>query len=648
MALLDFIAEQNRAFRAQDDKYLRSYTYFFELRVPRSVVGADGPAVFIYPLIIPPESYRMSEPFTVEKTMTNGSGLWVEESGIIARELTLSGTTGWKPRAFPKNMVSANAEGVQLPSAGRSFSRKQVFKVLEELSGQRHFQFLQDAVFRTYGDLKRDPSTAAETELFFHNPKDDEHWRVHPMSFNTSREASSQNLYKYDIVLLCSEGAEENRQSPGEDASVLDALKNANLMLHYAVSLVVGSLTDLAGVQDEIRRNIQGLGTVLDDVAAIASATSSFLSGTAQFISTGGAIVSSPLRAGNTVTRSFIQVPFAFVEETLSGMGQVLDAYHESVVLGSGVDVDGSVLNSLRRLGDGLDAIASYPDRFLPPVNSVLQQFQDRQDLSTSRTSAQLALAASSAPPQTLVSFSQLGTALLPGDAVRASDELGLGRFLPRFQSAHGRIIASGDTLANLAAQYLGDARQWKFLAVFNDLAPPYISQSGLPGTLAVGDTILIPSTAPPQEAVGVPGILGVAADASNEERVLGTDLKLVSDINGAYDWVVDLEGGSIDATLVAGVANLQQGLRSRLITEQGSDVLYKTLGVGRVVGIGLTAVDLDTARITLVSGVQADPRVAGVRRVEFQNGPPDDALFVEMDVEVRGLARSEKIVVQK
>ena len=111
MGLLELQRELSRQVRAgQDDKYLRRFVYFFELRVPPSV-AKGATSTFIYPLIIPPENYRMSEPFEVTQTYTNGAGLWLEENGVVARTINLRGTTGFKPRAFPKVGKASGASG---------------------------------------------------------------------------------------------------------------------------------------------------------------------------------------------------------------------------------------------------------------------------------------------------------------------------------------------------------------------------------------------------------------------------------------------------------------------------------------------------------------------------------------------------------
>lgn len=624
MNVLELAKEQQRQQHAVgDDKYLRQFVYYFELRIPPQVAKGSTQS-YIYPLIIPPESYRMSEPFAVEKTPTNYGGLWVEESGILWRELTLSGTTGWKPRRLPKLVPASTSATVAVPYEGKSHSRSQTFVVAEALSGQRHFQFLQDAVFRTYGDLKRDPATAEGTELFFHNPKDDEHWRVVPTMFDMERSARSSNLYRYTIQLLCVEGAASASKLFSEDEATLKQIKDGIRMARFGASLITGAINDLTNVQSELRATFLSVGTILEGAGQVADATQAFLQG----------------------TQSLIAVPLAYVESVKFSLDESLAAFDELLVLGQADDVPDSVLNTMRRLGDGLNVIASYPELFRTSVDNAVASFQNKADLSTSRTATQLALAAEQPAPQTFRDFSQHGTALLPGDYLRARDELGLGRNLPRFTGADERVIERGDTLPNLAGRYMGDARKWKFIAVFNDLQPPYISDDGLPGTLKVGDTILIPNFSRASNARSSPVVLGVKGEQPGEEHALGVDLMVKDSGNGLYDLVIDVEGGSIDMKLVRGRDCLSQGILSRLTTERGHDLLYKTLGVQRVVGLGLTVVDRELAQMRLVEAVQSDPRIAAVRNLVFQN-EPNDALVAEIDAEVRGISRSEKVLVR-
>lgn len=622
MTLLDLALEDNRRTLTRDDKYFRRMLYFFELRVPEGGTQAPIPGAYIYPLVMPPKSLRMSEPFTVEQSYTTDGGLFVEENGIIARELTVSGNTGFRPRV---NKGQSDFDLI-LPPSRKSFSRKiqrRTIALLDALSGQKHFQYLQDSVFRTYGDLKRDPATSLGTELYFHIPKDDERWRVVPLSFDLERDGSSPVLYNYNFKLLLVEGDSNTTDPDTEDKAALDALKDNFRMLKYGVQVVETAVLDLAGVQSDLTNIINNGASLIDDAANIATAASLFLEGTDRFIHT----------------------PLNGVVRTKNALEAGLAALDAAVTLGSSSAVPGSLLNTLRKVQDGLLVLASYPENYQNSIEALVESFNAQQALATSQSAAALTAAEESAAPATIRSWGQLGTALLPGDRRRAREDLGLGRNVPKYTSAQERTVEMGDTLPNLSARFLGDARKWKQLAIFNALRAPYISEEDLPFTLKRGETILIPNFGKSQRRQLSLATLGVDPEAPAVEHFLGVDL-LLEDVSATQvDLVVDVAGGSVDVKLVRGLDNLSQGLVTRLRTERGSDVLYRNLGTRRVVGVGVTVVDVEQAQFTLVDALQADPRVIAVQGLRFDNlAESPDVLDVDTDVIVRGLTRPQKI----
>ena len=622
MGILDLAIETSRREITRDDKYFKKMLYFFEIRVPEGATQSPVPGGYLHPLVMPPTGLQMSEPFAVEKSFTTDGGLFVEENGILAREITLSGTTGFRPRT---NVGQSDFDLI-LPPESKSFTRKiqrRTSAMLSALSGQKHFQYLQDAVFRTYGDLKRDPATSAGTEMYFHNTKDDERWRVVPLSFDLERSGAKPNSYEYRIKLLAVEGTSTTDIATSEDQNVLDALKDDFRMLKYGVQTIETAILDLSGVQAALDDIIVNGTSLIDDAGRIAQATSKFLDGTDRFIKT-------PI---NGVTR------------TKNALEDGLDALDKAVTLGSSSEVPGSLLNSIRRVQDGLLVLASYPDSYQNSVEAAVDSFNNQQALSRSQSSSALQSAEDAGPVGRIRDFARLGTALMPGDNRRASEELGLGRAVPRYTSATERTVEQGDTLTNLAAKYLGDARQWKILAIFNALQPPYISDQNLPYTLGVGETILIPGFGKSDRRRASLATLGVPYDAPPLEHFLGVDALLEDGPDGRADFVVDTAGGSVDIKLVRGLDNLSQGLRTRIRTERGSDILYRNLGMRRVIGVGVTALDLEQVQYTIIDTIQADPRVSSVAGLTFDNlAETPDVLDIDMDVSVRGLTRAEKV----
>lgn len=610
MALIDQIQEAERAAATLDRKFVKSLLYYFEMRVPPSV-SKGVPGAYLYPLVLPPESFRLSEPFQVERTITNGGGLFVEEQGVTGREITISGTTGWAPLRATK--IGSDLESLSFPRF-RSFSRTiPLRKAVHLLSGQRHFQFLHDTVFRVYGDLKQDPATSQGTELYLHVVKDDERWRVIPLSFTLSRTAAKPLTYQYDIQLLAVSATRFPEVLFSEDNPVLEALKSPSRVLRSAVTTIRAALADLAGVRQELRETNGGVTLMLEASETAADNTEAFLDGTA----------------------SRIQQPFSSVGAA-SATGQQ--------GLGGTSGLSDSVVNTMRTVTDALDQIGSYPAAFRDSIQEVVDRFQKRLDLATAASQEALAAAASRAPPQTLRDWGSLGSSLMPGDAARAQESLGLGRFTPRYTGASEWVIEQGDTLVNLAARFLGDARLWKYIAVFNDLSHPYITETGLPGTRRVGDTILIPNFSSPPAVSANPVTLGVRLEEPAVIHALGRDLRMDPVDRDTYDLVVDVEGGSVDLKAVGGVPNLQQALRTRIITERGTDVLYRNLGAARVVGLGVTEVDLETAQIRLGEAILGDPRVAGLQAIKLELEAPD-SVVADVTAEVRGLQRPERVV---
>jgi len=101
------ILEAVRQETNQDSDFYKKLIYYFELRIPPKVAPTPYMTTFLFPLALAPESYSLEEPFALEKTPTQGGGLFTEENGIIERMIRLRGTTGFKPRKLKGNATKA-------------------------------------------------------------------------------------------------------------------------------------------------------------------------------------------------------------------------------------------------------------------------------------------------------------------------------------------------------------------------------------------------------------------------------------------------------------------------------------------------------------------------------------------------------------
>lgn len=670
---LKLVLERTRQDAAQDANFFRKMTYFFELRVPQSI--ALGPiSTFLTPLVLPPESYSMEEPFTLQATPTQGGGLYVEENGIVQRTIKLEGTTGFAPRYFPKGFVGTSV----LTPEKASFGRVLPNAVATNLSGQRHFQYIQDAVFRTYADLKRDPATSEETFLLFHNPKDDEHWLVAPQKFSLSRTADKRVLYKYSIELLVLDKAEALDADFSEETNLLDDMKNALGAINRGLGMISGAINDLTALAGELTNLVKGFATIIDTATSIITAARNFVDGVTNLINAPYAILNS-------------------LNELAEAAGFGIEEQEEATP--DIVQVPYVVRQKLRMLQDGVNWIGIHPEVFITPAVKKAQKLKERQSLATSASRETLEEAENTPPPTTLTEVENLGTEITQGDAIAAKNETQVAVATPQYTSTQETPITQGDTLVNMAAKYLGDARLWQQIAIVNGMQPPFVTdvasvplptgappgssvgagtgggtptpgpepgpaagepttsvqqvsqpdETPFPAALGKGGQVLVPNYRKPPQKIPLLPVLGVTAQETAEVHLLGTDLQL-GEISGTgtrkqFDLQVDTERGGVDAKKVRGLDNIGQSCVVRLTTEKGTDIMYKKLGLDRVIALNITPVDLETVRFRFIEALTNDPRVSAVPRFVFSaDEDAVDQVIIDADVELRGFTQNTNI----
>lgn len=654
VSTLAWAKEKARQTINKDDSFFKRMLYFFELRIPADV-GIEGATDFLFPLIIPPESYTMEEPFTLEATPTQGGGLYVEENGIVQRTIRLRGHTGFKPRNLNLPSSSGPVPNITAP-VKKSYSRTLEKITVGALSGQRHFQYLQDSVFRTYADLKRDPTTAKDTYLIFHNPRDGEHWIVAPQKFTLERDKSNRVLYRYSIELLVLDAANASEESFSEDKNIFDAVKDKMRDVKQGIDRISGAINDLTAMVGAIKVYVNNIVKIIDAVNNIKTAGTNFLNG----------------------VTSLIELPYASQQTTCGLLDGAMESINNSMELGgSAQNFPPATLNKFRQVADGLEQLGQTPANWETTTEAVAVKLRDSQEARRKLTSVRKTEALAATPPATFSDLRSLGMQLTSGDVTSAEGEITIGSMIRKFQSARQIIVGQGDTLVNLAAKHMGDARLWQTIAVLNGLKPPYLdNQASMPlvsaisdgsglsgiatgadespfdGALGIGSKLLIPTNQKNSLQLPVLPVLGVQATEAAEVQFLGTDFELeaVTGIYGAsraqYDIAINQDLGSVDAKVVQGIDNLKQMLILRLLIEYGTDILYKKVGLRRIVGTRFMGVDLETARYRIQEAVSKDPRIASVQQITFAQFGNADQLDVDVTAVVRGFTESRKVTV--
>lgn len=569
-----------------DDHYWRSEGYAFRLH--------DGATVTTFPLVLNPTSIMKNHPFSVELTPTQEGGVIAEENGVIISELTIQGHTGVGLRENKGN----GGNGSPIP-----------------LSGQAHFLWLQDACFFRYSELQKDPARRRNVYMTFHNFKDGEHWIVVPRAWRLDRTTARRTMYPYSIQLAIVGAVENPPTALSADNTILARMQNGAAQVASATATLQAQLEDYVGVTNAANGVFTASVGYLAQVSEVTGPN--VLSLLMQTNAVAGA-VNEYLRG----VTSFINLPVTAVN-LLNGEIDVVLA-----TLDRAESLPIEVSDSLLSLIDGLNKLASYPEKFAQDFNVRAQSFLQLIAGPSGRPNEEVLLSADSVVNQAPTLES---TALTAGTQTRI--RAGLFELDTTFEAYTGFrevVIPFGFTLSALAARELGDARRWLDIALANDLRAPYISDEGLPGTLRPGQPCLIPTTDPTPPIAQVRSAGDPELGKSQLDELLGRDFALEVQPDGTYDFIVD-PSTLTDFVTVAGLFNLEQATSSILSTEKGQNVLYQQVGYDRIIGKPGSIERIVEARVSVVAAVQRDPRVSRVRNATFS--AVEDRLDVTLDV---------------
>ena len=614
-----FFDEEDRQKLFSDGDYVKSEIYFFEIEIPAAGVKFGKKINAITPLLISPQSITMQEPYAVTPTATVGGGLYVEEDGVIARQLSIQGTTGFRPRAGVKqntgNDFGVNIDALNLSEPLSYDPRPTPIAPFAQLSGQRQFQYLQDKIFRLYSDLKQNPDTAAGTRLFFHNPKDGEHWQVIPLSFTMSRAVPRSTMYMYDIQLLVVEKANLNKATVVRPTDTLTAIRQAAQDIRKGISKIEGAISNVKNAINEISNAVGEIAGTFKSIGNIFSALDGVLNSARELVS-------------GTVTA--LGSPLFVIKDILDSVSNAVDAIEDYGGLREGIyNLQGTfifleksaneltvALNNFDATNFGEGPLSQVGNNFNPSATSV-------SGLSS---------------PTSVQAILNQGTGNQVGDAVRdAADPVDpnpLGSI--NGLSITTELVFQSDTILTLAARVLGDLSRTPEIIALNRLRPPYISNTGLPGTVRPGDEVLVPASGrAPVDKLG-PTVYGATREDSLEEKLFGVDMKLdpVDGVVGFIEYDLVLANNSEDIQLRGGIDNLKQGLRTRLLTELGADPLFPEIGYQQFIGLNTEGAENAILNLSLQSAVEADERITSITNLKTEQ-PTPDSFVVEFDAAV-------------
>jgi hypothetical protein len=601
MGFREEIAETARRLATKDDWYYKGKEpYILEMRSVPGISGLPGPAgqqFLIFPL--GPENYKVSRVFRQSVTPTLG-GLVAEERGMLWRQISISGTFGFAPKSSVDTSLGPDPTLVVLG--------------VGVLSGPAWTRRLMRNFFDKYGELKADPQTANQTELIWHDTRTGDSWVVVPENVDIDRTVARRGQYPYSLQLKAIGKAQLQFPIPPLSAGLnaLGKIGKAIAAVSKALALVNSAIQEASAILGEVRFFIAQIDSIIDKLTVIATSAQAFVDGVTRTISVGAAFISSTT---------------ALLQATLNTMETI-------------ADLPDTVRQTYQMALDGLDQMAAQ-------ISAFGETYQDAADpIATSeagvaRESTETLAAAAAAGPQRSAALQAQARTRATDEDLNASGALATGRTFASYSGFSSYTITSTDTLTSIAAVFLGDGALWYDIALVNGLQPPYISQSGAPGTVKVGDTISIPQ-------VAANGTNAIVSGQGSEpgENLLGTDVALRDSAYSApgrpsVDIAID-RGTFSDVRTVSGFANLAQALQLRIWTERGSMPLSPGYGIPRVIGVKQTGAFLALLRIAYEQTVRQDSRVQNIGAVRFE--VVDDLIEVDLDVISRGSTSSRTL----
>lgn len=567
-------AERDRQQATGDDWYLTNQPYVLEFRSHR------GTAKFVFPLS--PKEYSVKRHYRTNVEATVG-GVSTEELGLLWIEIHIRGSFALEPRFGYDDGYTDDYAPVDRKT---------------KLSGPMWTRRLIKVYFEQYAKDKADPNHAHEAMLIWHDLKTDDHWVVVPEEVGVDRSVSERLRYPFEIQLKAiGEASGIEDPTPDADLTTFMRAENALAEARKAVAKIDAAITESSRFLGEIRFYANTVDSVIDDLTTVSQSIGELVEGVVQTASIGR----------------------VFIQSTISGLDALLDALEDAEAIPD--DVVQLYVLALR----GCEDLAARRSLFSPAYNEAADSVRNaelgasRAD-QTARTAAAESGSAESAGDYARRSVQATDQALIDAEAT------GEPRSFRAYEGMISHTVTETDTLESLAARYLGDSSRWYEIVLVNGLRSPYMSRSGIPGTVGVGDLLSIPTPAPQSTRA-------IAEDP--EAELWGKDFALVETGKSrpgapAVDYAIDRRTYR-DFRFVSGEANLRQALQMRVWTEQGSMPHAPAYGLSRAVGEGITDDFLTLLRVELRRTIASDSRVSRISRFAYEGY--DDVIEFDMDI---------------
>ena len=599
-------AEEARQGIMQDYAYTANYPYALSIQTPKDFLkGQPGTkAVFAFPL--GPQSVELTRPFK-QRVVTTIGGIYAQEAGYNAWKLKVEGNFGLTPKSGydSTDILNVAYEKENLP----------IVSGMQALSGPKWTMRLIQHMFDRYAALKANPKYNAQTYMTWHNFKDDEHLVVVPTVVGLHRSVNSRMMYPFSLEFEVI-GHADSIEAPDKESlisSILGYISMASVMAKTAVNLADDALNTINALAGKARGVVARIDGMQDDWSQINDkwvyAFGGELSdgtvveeGSTSWGSWDG--LATTIRSDNEEARKQLK---AAIEKNAADETFVASAWTRT-------DALAEINQAINQMDDAVDAVGMHGADAQNTNDEANDNIDNHNQAEGSANTDPSAPANTQPTPSSLPSSTDLGDFEVTGD----------------------------NTLPGIAEALLGDAALWKVLAVINKLRAPYISSTGMPGTVKPGDTIKVPISGT-KDSIQVMGWQHLAGSDSWGCDILLKEAKGSGVGRPAVDIAIDRSTGR-DIKLSKGKTNLLQAVQMRVWTTMGTMKLFPRYGLPVVVGTNIPAYSGRALQLSVRSALLEDSRIASVGRTTTTT--IDDVIEVDAEVIPINLQRSLSIPV--
>jgi hypothetical protein len=377
-----------------------------------------------YILPLNPEAYRIIHGTRAVATMTQG-GAFEDNIGLSLKKISLTGTWGYigtLPGSHARNL-----QGVQQDSW-------QWFKDMETMFLSFYERF---GTYDLNGNPVKSPvDMSTPPELRFYNYTDRDYFKVQLNKFEVQRHIQKRFLYQYDIQMTVL-GRIDSPTTDEEDILGQIAAINAQEIarLQTTTSLWQNVLKGYGYAYGQMSNITNAMELLGQDLDLLASTTSAFQQG----------------------VTDFIEAPFALIDRAISTVDTIVDSLTDTD------DIPDEFIIHCRDTKRHLCSLSLRPDRFkvsdeatgTAAVNTTPAALEIMTaPLPDGQTAATYGIVQMDNPETTIFDPTQTLTAEI---AVREAP------------------ITIDDSIEAISHRTLGNALDWKRLAVLNDLEYPFI-----------------------------------------------------------------------------------------------------------------------------------------------------------------------------